>query len=126
MTATLVAPDPIIAELQAAAFNSVETAGVLLASVVPARDSVRLLAREIHWVDESAYVVRTHNSLSIASDGYVQALARAERLDAAAIWLHTHPGMDSVPEPSTHDEIVDRQLADLFRLRTGSPYYGAL
>lgn len=126
MTATLVAPDHIISELQAAAFNDVETAGVILASIVPAGNSLRLLAREIHWVDESAYAVRAHNSLRIASDGYVQALARAERIGAAAIWLHTHPGMDSLPEPSRHDKIVDDQLADLFRIRTGSPYYGAL
>jgi molybdopterin/thiamine biosynthesis adenylyltransferase len=43
-----------------------------------------------------------------------------------AIWLHTHPGDSSSARPSPHDEIVDQELADLFRLRTGSVFYGAL
>jgi molybdopterin/thiamine biosynthesis adenylyltransferase len=56
----------------------------------------------------------------------VHALAEAESLGAACIWVHTHPGRDSTPQPSVHDRIVDRELADVFRLRSGSPYYGAL
>lgn len=54
------------------------------------------------------------------------ALARAEHLGAAALWVHTHPGDGSSPAPSDHDALVDRQLAETFRLRTGSDYYGAL
>jgi molybdopterin/thiamine biosynthesis adenylyltransferase len=63
---------------------------------------------------------------TIASEGYVYALGRAEQIGACAVWLHTHPGLDSHPTPSRHDKVVDSQIADLFRLRSSSPYYGAL
>ena len=53
-------------------------------------------------------------------------LAEAEALGAVAIWVHTHPGMESPPRPSEHDWEVDRQIADLFRLRSGASYYGTL
>jgi molybdopterin/thiamine biosynthesis adenylyltransferase len=43
-----------------------------------------------------------------------------------ALWFHTHPGESGLPIPSHHDEQVDREIADLFRLRTNSPYYGTL
>ena len=64
--------------------------------------------------------------MSIASHGYIPALGAAESDKAVAIWLHTHPGDRSSPRPSEHDEFVDGELADLFRLRTGNPFYGAL
>ncbi len=62
----------------------------------------------------------------IASHGYVPALAAAEAEACVPIWLHTHPGDGASPRPSHHDEIVDEQLCDLFRLRSGSPYYVSL
>jgi len=100
---------------------------VLLARPVrtPAGD-LRLLARGIHWVPDDAYLVRKAELLSIASHGYVPALAAAESDDSVPIWLHTHPGDGSSPKPSRHDEIVDHELTDLFRLRSGSPYYAAV
>jgi molybdopterin/thiamine biosynthesis adenylyltransferase len=107
--------------------HSLETAGVLLVSIVSdLADGLRLLAREYHPVSEMAYLGRTEDSLSIASDGYVPALARAEAIGAAAIWVHTHPGNFSSPLPSSHDDVVDTQLAEPFRLRSGSDFYGAL
>jgi len=127
MTVTLVVPEHISGPLQSAALNPLETAGVLLVSVVEAADgSLKLLAREIHWVEDSAYRRREYNSLSIASHGYVHALGRAEQIGATAIWFHTHPGVDSWPVASEHDEVVDREISDLFRMRANSPYYGAL
>ena len=127
MTVTLVVPEQIADELFEAAGADVETAGVLLARHVqtPCGD-VRLLARGIHWVPDDAYRVREPNELSIASHGYVPALAAAEADQSVPIWLHTHPGNDTSPRPSKHDEIVDEELADLFRLRSGSPLYGAV
>jgi molybdopterin/thiamine biosynthesis adenylyltransferase len=125
--ATIVLPDNIADQLQSTALNPLETAGVLLVSVVETEEGdIRLLGREIHWVGDSAYLRREYNSLSIASHGYVNALGRAEQLGACAVWLHTHPGLDSQPIPSSHDDIVDGQIADVFRLRSNSPYYGAL
>jgi molybdopterin/thiamine biosynthesis adenylyltransferase len=53
----------------------------------------------------------------------VPPLAAAEADDSVPIWLHTHPGDGSSPDPSHHDEVVDRELTELFRLRSGSPYY---
>lgn len=127
MTVTVVVPQDIVNEIDAIARLPVETAGVLLASVVIAEEGhVRLLARQMRWVPESSYLRRGGDHLSIASEGYVPFLAEAEALGAIALWVHTHPGIGSPPRPSEHDWEVDRQIADLFRLRIGTAYYGTL
>ena len=127
MTVTLVATEQIADELFEAAGVDVETAGVLLARHVEAPGGgIRLLARGIHWVPDCAYRERKASKMSIASHGYVPALAAADADQSVPIWLHTHPGKDMSPRPSKHDEIVNEELSDLFRLRSGSPLYGAL
>lgn len=127
MTVTLVLSQPVVNELATAVQFKLETAGVLLASIINNDNGdIRLLARQIRWVDESAYRRREAYSLSIASEGYVPALGQAETLGAVAMWVHTHPGVGSSPRPSEHDRIVDREISDLFRLRSGNRYYGAL
>ncbi len=127
MTASVVLPQPLAEEFQSVAARSEETAGVMLASIARAPNGdLRMLARQMRWVAESTYSHREWNSLSIRSEGYVHALAEAEKLNAACIWVHTHPGEDASPEKSEADRIVDRQISDPFRLRSGSPYYGAL
>lgn len=124
---TVVLPKSLADDIDAKARLSVETAGVLIASIVLSDDGpIRLLARKMHWVPDAAYIRRGEDHLSIASAGYVPVLGEAERLGAVALWVHTHPGPDSAPRPSEHDKEVDRQIADLFRLRTGSSYYGTL
>ncbi|MBI2782680.1 MAG: ThiF family adenylyltransferase [Gammaproteobacteria bacterium] len=127
MTVSLVVPEHLATELLEAATAEVETAGVLLARLVltPA-GHIRLLARVIHWVPDDAYLVREVEALSISSNGYVPALGAAEADRSVPIWLHTHPGEGSSPRPSRHDEIVDQELTELFRLRSGSPLYGAV
>ena len=127
MTVTLVLTDQFAAELFEAAATDVETGCVLLARKAETpRGNIRLLARALHWVPDDAYRRRDATALSIASHGYVPALAAAEADGSVPIWLHTHPGNESSPAPSKYDELVDRQLADLFRLRAASPIYGAL
>ena len=127
MTVTLVLPTQIAAEFSEAAAMDVETGCVLIARLVetPA-GNIRLLARALHWVPDDAYLRRDSTGLSIASHGYVPALAAAEADQSVPIWFHTHPGKYSSPRPSEHDQLVDKQLADLFRLRAGSPLYGAI
>src|SRR5712671_1146836 len=100
MTTTLVLTDELFDELADAARLPVETAAVLLASVVTAPNGdVRILGRKIRWVEEHAYLRREPLRLSIASEGYVPALAEAETIKASCIWFHTHPGDDSSPRP---------------------------
>ena len=127
MTVTLVLTEQMAADLFDATAADVETACVLLARKVetPSGD-VRLLGRALHWVPDDAYRRREATALSIASHGYVPALAAAEADRSVPIWLHTHPGGNSSPRPSEHDELVDTQLADLFRLRAASTLYGAI
>ena len=127
MTVTLVLSDEMATELFDVTAAEVETACVLLARKVetPSGD-VRLLGRALHWVPDDAYRRREATALSIASHGYVPALAAAEADRSVPIWLHTHPGGDSSPRPSEHDELVDQQIADLFRLRAASALYGAV
>lgn len=126
MTTTLVLTDALYAEMRVVASESLETAGVLLASFVPTSDGIRLLGREYHPVPAKAYQVRKVDSLGISSDGYVPALSRAEQLGAVAIWFHTHPGEGSSPSPSRWDNKVDEELAETFRLRTNHDFYGTL
>jgi proteasome lid subunit RPN8/RPN11 len=127
MTVSVVIPQAMIEEIRSVANLSTETAGVMLVGVAEAPNGdIRLLARHMRWVDESAYTRREWDGLSIRSEGYVPALAEAETLGATCLWVHTHPGEDGLPRPSHHDRRVDREIEDLFRLRSGSPYYGAL
>lgn len=126
MTATLIMPDAIAREIAAAASLPVETAAVILARIVELSSEMRVLAREVRWVDAAHYAHRAFDGLSIAAEGYVDALGRAETTGCTPLWFHTHPGVGSDPRPSSHDKIVDGQIADLSRLRSGSRYYGAL
>ena len=127
MRVTLVIPEQIASELVDAASYDVETAGTLLAQLVEtASGDIRLLVREILWVPSDAYLFRGAEGLSIASHGYVPALAKAEEDHAIPIWLHTHPGKEASPQPSVRDEVVDEELADLFQIRSGSPFYAAV
>lgn len=127
MTVTLVLPLDLADELRVAATADVETGAVLLARVVETPSSgTRLLGRRIVRVPEDAYLTREADHLSIASSGYVHALAEAETDGSIALWLHTHPGNGSSPRASDHDAIVDQQLADLFRLRANCDLYGAV
>jgi len=127
MTLSVVFPQAVADEIRQAAQHELETAGVLQCSVMEtASGDVRLLARQMRWVEDSAYIHRHHDSLTIASHGYVPALAEAETMGAACIWVHTHPGQNGIPIQSRYDRIVDTEIADLFRLRANTPYYGAL
>lgn len=126
MTVSVVIPQDLTEEIQNAAKLPVETAGVMLAAVAEAPNGdIRLLARRIRWVDEIAYSRREPHRLDIRSKGYVHALGEAEALGAACIWIHTHTE-DVSPYPSEYDKILDCEIAELFRLRSGSPYYGTL
>lgn len=126
MTTTLVLPDAISREIGNSARLPLESAAVILARHVGMGENVRLLARSIHWVEDAAYIERTSRHMLIRPEGYVPALGLAETDQAIPIWFHTHPGEDGVPTPSRWDRKVDEDIADLFRLRSGSQYYGTL
>ena len=125
MTATLVLTDPITRELEAKARLPVETGGVLLARRHRTADGdTRLLGRSLHWAPESAYRRRSRREMLIGADGYVAALALAERDGAVPMWVHTHPS--GRPLRSKKDRRVDAEIADVFRLRSGSEFYGTV
>lgn len=127
MTMSVVIPQNIADDLQSIAKLPKETAGVMLAGVVQAPNGdIRLLARHMRWVEDTAYSRRESYRLTIKSEGFVHALSEAETLGAACIWVHTHPGQGMSPLPSKYDRIVDDKIANVFRLRSGSPYYGTL
>ncbi|MCW6531955.1 ThiF family adenylyltransferase [Sphingomonas sp. MMSM20] len=127
MTVTLVLADTVADALSEAASDPLEVAGVLLAAVHQGPDGdIRLLVRQHVMVSQDAYRKRARDHMVIAPEGYVPALGEAEALGAMAIWFHTHPGTTGTPLPSLADAEVDRAIADLFRLRSGSPYYGTL
>ena len=122
---TLVLPDPITNDLIGRATSPDESAGVLLARRHrTAHGDTRLLGRALYWAPPQAYLHRSPTAMSITPEGYVRALGLAERDSAIAIWVHTHPLGN--PLPSKRDKIVDSDIADVFRLRSGSDYYGTL
>ena len=123
---SLVFTTPLRAEILEALRRDVEVAGVILARPVIRDGGVRLLARQIVWVPSEQYSRQDAFGLSIRSEGYVPALAIAEHTGCVPIWFHTHPGEGSCPIPSSHDRVVDDQVAELFRLRSGSPLYVTL
>jgi molybdopterin/thiamine biosynthesis adenylyltransferase/proteasome lid subunit RPN8/RPN11 len=121
---TLVVPSAIAADMSHAAHRPNETGGVLLAGVSRREGKIRLLVRELLWVQSDQYSERRADELIVKSGGFVQALARAENIGAMAIWLHTHPRGE--PIPSKRDRIVDQQLVDVFRVRTGQDLYASV
>lgn len=127
MTTTLVLPTDLVQALQAAARSELETAAVLTVRLAdtPTGD-LRVLGRRLYWAHESAYLRRDATGLSITPKGYVAALGEAETKSETCIWVHTHPGEHATPYASVRDGLVDQQISDVFRLRSGSPYYGTL
>jgi hypothetical protein len=86
MTISVVVPQEMAEEIHSVAKLSTETAGVMLAGVARSPNGdVRLLARCMRWVEESAYIRREWDGLTIRSEGYVPALAEAESLGAVCI-----------------------------------------
>ena len=126
MTATLVLPGNIEAELVASLANPLETAGVLLAREAITPSGIKLLARSMHWVRDEAYLERSSHHMLIASTGYVWALGLADADSSIPIWFHTHPDGAASPLPSPWDHQVDEKIAETFRLRSGTETYATL
>ena len=127
MSVTLVLSGPVSDALAEMARDPLERAAVLIARVHPCADgTVRLLGRELVPVAEPAYRERSEIHMAIASEGFVPALGQAEAMGSMAIWVHTHPGEQGVPLPSAADHAVDVAVADVFRLRADTPWYGTL
>ncbi len=125
MSVTLVLPDPITNDLIRKTALPDETAGVLLARRHQTSvGDTRLLGRALHWAPMEAYRHRSPSEMLITPEGYVRALGLADQDGAVAIWLHTHPR--GRPLPSKRDKAVDNDIADVFRLRSGSDYYGTV
>jgi molybdopterin/thiamine biosynthesis adenylyltransferase len=122
----LVLPGWMANEIAVAAQEHNETGGVILAGRAGSLEGLRLLGRELHWVPEDAYDRRTPRSLSIRSTGYIDALARAEEHGDVPIWIHTHPGPEANPRRSKYDVIVDSELLNTFRIRSGADVYASL
>src|SRR5262245_51435216 len=119
MTVTVVFTSALAEEVLKVSQEPVETAGVLLASVVRAPNGdVRLLARRLIWLAASAYDRRAGHELLINAPGYISPLSVAAELRSVPIWVHTHPGKGASPRPSHHDHLVDEQIADVFKVRS--------
>lgn len=121
--ATIAFTEDLWQELVAQLAKPFESAGIVLAGFAEGDDPT-LLARRVIWVPPEAYAEQSEWSMKIRSTGYVPALKSARFDSSVPIFFHTHP--KGAPEPSSHDEEVDRQLADLFRSRSGRDIYVSL
>lgn len=128
MTVTLVLSEDLAAEILELTRLEVETAGVLLTRTVRSPDgaNIRLLAWSLRLVPSGSYTRREALRLEVSSDGYVPALQEAEEQGLLPIWFHTHPGEFADPRESEPDRRVNEELCDLFRLRSGSEYFGSV
>ena len=99
---------------------------MLARAVTTDNGDLRILIHDLCLVPEHAYAIREADGLEITSDGYVPPLRLAAESGSLAIWMHTHPGRGASVQASHHDRIVDHQLAELFRIRSGSDLYGAM
>lgn len=124
MTATLVLPESIAAELAEMARDAAERAGVLIVGRAGQGGTTRLLARHLWQSPAHTYTERVHDSLVLSSDGWVPALSIAAAMGAGALFVHSHPG--GTPMPSRHDREVDVALDGPFRVRTEQDLYGSL
>jgi len=105
-----------------AAASEVEIAGVLIVGVSETPGEIRLLVREFH--SANSYELQTPAELRLAPSAYMPALARAHRLGASALFLHSHPTAE--PSASPCDDVVDDQLRSVFQIRTRSALYGSM
>lgn len=121
---SLVLDEQIAYQLAAAAREPLETAGVLIVGVAESDRGTRLIGRKYIPAPPHSYHRREDDGLVLNPAAWAPALAQAEALGGSAVFVHTHPG--GVPEPSRRDEGVDRDLAEPFRIRTGSPVYGSM
>lgn len=126
MRVTLVLTEALAEQLADVAKGAMENGGMLLVRVVEVGQEVRLLARRYMAVPDEHYELQAADALTVRAEGFVPTLAVAERDQAVAIWVHTHPGLGSVPLPSLYDEQVDHVLAETVRIRTNQPYYATL
>lgn len=126
MQTTLVLTNTQLHELREAANEDVESAAVMTARLVTTvRGNRRLIVQGIRWAPGVSYLRREKKRLEVTSDAFIPPLRAAANAQAIAIWVHTHP-RDVAPTSSPSDDIADEELAETFRLRTRSGYYGQL
>ena len=125
MSTTLVLPGSLVRELERHTRLRDESGAVLLVRRHATKSgTIRLLGRSLHWVPGRAYLLRSPREMRIGSEGYMPALGLAEETRSIPMWLHTHPV--GSPLPSGRDARVEAALADVFRLRSGSPFFGTV
>lgn len=103
-----------------------EHAGILLAAVSATDATVTAVGVDWLPVPDDAYERQGVDHLTVTSDGFMPALAAAERRGLTPVWVHSHPGDGSEVHVSHHDVEVNQQLGDVFALRSGTGSYGYL
>lgn len=111
-------------ELRALLDRGQESAGVLLARAAVDEEGATFLVQEVFHVDPEHYERRDDFGLSIRSAGYMAALKNAALSGRIPIFFHTHPHGSAIP--SVHDDIVDHQVAELFRTRSNQSVYASV
>lgn len=124
MSGTLVLSASLEVELRDALALGVESAGVLLCGRTVEGGRLTLTGNRILWLRDEDYIQRERDELEVRSAGWVPALAAAAAGGWQPVFLHTHPRMPAIP--SERDGVVDRQIAETFRIRARIEDYASV
>jgi molybdopterin/thiamine biosynthesis adenylyltransferase len=111
-------------QLRTAATLDVETAFVAQLGVADDGERATYTLHSVVPVVDHTYRVRSADRMTIRSEGFMPAIGEAARAGQSFAFIHTHPGASSTP--STWDDVVDAQLAQVTFRRTGSHHYASL
>lgn len=84
---------------------------------------VTMLAADVTWVPQDAYLRRTGSGLTIRSTGWVPAVRAAIHTGRVPVFMHTHPRGRA--EFSEWDDAVDQQMGTAAR-ELGASAYGSI
>jgi molybdopterin-synthase adenylyltransferase len=101
----LVFPDKSYSELRNALLQSeLETSAIVLTKIVPRKEGDKLLVRQIHQPYDQAYRQRTEYSAQLSPEYLAPLVKQAKLADLAILFVHTHPGSESIPKFSHIDD----------------------
>ena len=115
----IVFPQKMFSELRGVLLQGkLETCAIALARVVDLDVGSRLLVTQVHHTYDEAYQERSAYSAQLAPEYLAPLVKQAKQNGLAVVFLHSHPGYESIPIFSTVDDHGEEVL-DIFLRNRG-------